>query len=198
MSGRKEKSILRYILGQPLHFVHRLTDILRLKIRFRNSVTRNPLEISFSNLNNIHISDNVVIDTNSILRILNNCHLFIGEGTYIGPYCHISGTKNNIVIGREVLIADRVFISTTHHRYDDITKPVLRQGFMSRGDVTIGDECWIGIGSCILTGVKIGKHSIIGANSVVTHDIPSYSVAVGNPARIIKRYDFRKKRWLSV
>ncbi len=198
MSKYKEKSIWRHILGQPLHFVHHLTDMLRLKIRFRNSVIRNPLEITFSNLNNIHISDNVIIDTNCILRIINNCHLFIGEGTYIGPYCHISGTRNNIIIGRKVGIGDRVFISTTHHQYDDITKPILTQGFVSKGDVVVSDECLIGIGSYILSGVNIGKHSVIGGNSVVTHDIPPYSVAVGNPARVIKRYNSKKKRWLGV
>lgn len=198
MSEHENKSILRSFLRNKLDFMYDMTNILRLKMRFRNSLIRNPLEISFSNLNNIHISDNVVIDTNSIIRILNSCQLFIGEGTIIAPYCHISGTQNNIIIGREVGIADRVFISTTHHRYDDITKPIKSQGFISRGDVVIDDECWIGIGSSILSGVNIGKHSVIGANSVVTHNIPPYSVAVGNPARVIKRYNSTKKRWINV
>jgi len=198
MSGHKEKSIWRYILMNLPSSINNLKEMLRLRIRFSGSVIRNPLVLWYSNLDNIHISDNVFIRDGSIIRIINNCHLFIGEDTRIGAYCHISGTQNNIIIGRKVLIADRVFISTTHHRYDDVTKPIMEQDFVSKGDLVIDDECWIGIGSCILSGVNIGKHSVIGANSVVTHNIPSYSVAAGNPARVIKRYDFRKKRWLSV
>lgn len=198
MSDNEGKSMWRHILREKIPFISSLTNMLRFRIRFRKSVIRKPLEILFSNLNNLQISDNVVINARAIIRIIDDCHLFIGEDTIIGPYCHISGTENNIVIGKKVGIADRVFISTTNHRYDDITKPIKSQGFVSRGDVVIDDECWIGIGSSILSGVNIGKHSVIGANSVVTHDIPPYSVAVGNPARVIKRYNSEKKRWLSV
>jgi len=175
-----------------------LKNLLKLKAKFRKIVLEMPLELSFSNLNNIHISDNVFIGSYGVLRIFNDCQLFIGEDTYIGPYCHISGTGNKIVIGKKVLIADRVFISSTHHRYQDITKSIAEQGYTSKGDVVIGDESWIGIGSCILSGVNIGKHSVIGANSVVTRDVPPYSVAMGNPARLIKQYSFAKKRWLGV
>jgi len=135
---------------------------------------------------------------NSILRILFDCKLYVGENTYIGAYSHIAGTKDNIIIGKNVQIADRVFITTVDYKYDDIAKPILSQGFASKGDVVIGDECWIGIGSTILSGVKIGKHSIIGANSLVTKNISPYSLAVGNPAHIIKKYDFKAKKWLRV
>ena len=198
MSVHKNKSMLRAFLEEKLDSIYDVTNILRLKMRFRNSVIRNPLEISFSNLNNVNISDNVVINPNCVIRIIGNCHLYIGEGTIIDSHCHISGAQNKIVIGKEVGISERVFISTTDHRYDDITKPIKSQGFISRGDVVIDDECWIGIGSSILSGVNIGKHSVIGANSVVTQDISPYSVAVGNPARVIRRYDQSEKRWVRV
>ena len=171
---------------------------LRLKFRFRYSTIEKLQDIKYSNLNNIYIGKNVHIFENCILRILNSCSLYIGEGTHIGHYCHIAGTQNRIIIGRNVLVADRVFISTTNYRFDDIKKPIKNQGFISKGNIVIGDECWIGIGSSILSGVKIGKHSIIGANSVVTHNIQSYSVAVGNPARVIKKYKFKEKKWLKI
>ena len=135
---------------------------------------------------------------NIILRILDKCKLYIGKNTYVGSHCHIAGTKNKIMIGENVLIADKVFITTVDYIYTDVNKPIMFQGFSSKGDVIINDECWIGINSSILSGVTIGKHSIIGANSVVTRDIPSYSIAVGNPARVIKRYISQEKRWLRV
>jgi len=194
-SGRNFSAV-RAILKDYLYFIKNLNNILRIKIRFKNSTIRDPLQISFSNINNIYISYNVFIDSKCIFRIMDTCSLYIGESTHIGPYCHISGTKNNIIIGKEVLIAPKVFISTTNHRYDDITKSVIKQGYVSKGDVIVEDGCWIGIGSCILTGVKIGKHSIIGANSIVTMNIPPYSVAVGSPAQVIKKYNFKEKKWL--
>ena len=194
-----KKNNLFYLFSKDiLNFLSKIKNYYKLKNKFKGSLIKYPIEIKFSDINNIHISKNVVISSNVVLRILNTCKLFIGEGTYIGPNCHIAGTKNNIKIGRDVLISDRVFISTTEHRYEDVTKPINQQGFISKGDIVIDDECLMGIGSVILTGVKIGKHSIIGANSVVTHSIPSYSVAVGNPASVIKRYSSKQKKWLRV
>jgi len=181
-----------------LNFLSKLKNYYKLKNKFKGSLIKYPIEIKFSDIDSINISKNVVISSNLVLRILNTCTLFIGEGTYIGPNCHIAGANNNIKIGRDVLISDRVFISTTEHRYENVTKSINQQGFISKGDVIIDDECLIGIGSVILTGVKIGKHSVIGANSVVIHNIPSYSVAVGSPARVIKRYDSKEQKWLEV
>ena len=193
---KKRLSVLRCLMRDYLYFIRNMRNILRIKIRFKNSDIRDPLQVSYSNISNINISNNVYIDSKCILRIVDTCRLYIGEGTYIGPYGHISGTKNRIIIGKEVLFGPRVFVSTTNHRYEDVKKPIIRQGYVSKGDVIIEDGSWIGIGSCVLSGVKIGKNSIIGANSVVTHDIPPYSIAGGSPARVIKQYDDKEKKWL--
>ncbi len=66
------------------------------------------------------------------------------------------------------------------------------------GNVKIGEGCWLGENVLVLPGKKIGKKCIIGAGAVVSHDIPDYSLAVGNPARVVKKYDFVEHQWKSV
>ena len=123
-----------------------------------------------------------------------NCTLTIGDGTYIGRFCHFYSTSK-IEIGKKVLIADRVYLADNLHQFDDITKPVIDQPVKQAGEVIIGDGAWLGENVCII-GAKVGKQAVVGANSVVMKDIPDYCVAVGTPARIIKRYSFDKKEWI--
>ena len=87
-----------------------------------------------------------------------------------------------------------MYISDNLHGFSDITIPILEQPIIQNGEVEIGDGTWIGENVCIL-GVKIGKNCVVGANSVVTKNIPDYCVAVGAPAYIIKRYCFDSKEW---
>ncbi len=122
--------------------------------------------------------------------------LEIGEGTNIGHFNHIYATRN-IKIGRHVLTADRVYISDNLHGYEDVDTPVLRQPVRQIAPVEIGDGSWLGEGVCVI-GAKIGKGCVIGANAVVTKDVPDYSVAVGIPARIIKRYYPETKQWITL
>lgn len=118
----------------------------------------------------------------------------IGEGTNIGSYNAIA-VCNKIVIGNNVLFGPHIHINDHSHRYQDISKPIMYQPVFSKGPIIIEDESWIGFGSHILSGVTIGKHSVIGANSVVTKSIPPYSVAVGMPAKVIKQYNFETGKW---
>ena len=93
---------------------------------------------------------------------------------------------NRVEIGRNVLISDRVFIGDSEHGHTCSDIPISEQYLHSAGPVEIGDGAWIGIGVSILPNVRIGRNCVIGAGSVVTHDIPDFSVAVGVPARVIK------------
>lgn len=122
------------------------------------------------------------------------CSLSIEDGTYIGNFAHIYCTSK-IEIGKNVLIADKVYISDNVHSYRDIHMPVIAQPIRQTNFVHIGEGAWIGENVCII-GSDVGKQSVIGANSVVTMSIPDYCVAVGSPARIIKRYSFEKQDWL--
>jgi len=122
-----------------------------------------------------------------------DCSLTIGDGTYVGHFCHVYATQS-ITLGKQVLLADRVYISDNVHEYQDIHKPVMHQPVKQLKPVIIGDGAWLGENVCII-GASIGKNSVIGANAVVTADIPDYCVAVGAPARIIKRYDNTAGVW---
>ncbi len=84
------------------------------------------------------------------------------------------------------------------HQYEEVDLPIQFQGVTERGPVRIERDSWIGANVFILPSVTIGRHAVIGANSVVNQDIPAYSVAVGAPARVIKQYDFEAKQWVKV
>ena len=183
-------------IARTIFLTSNVTNAVKLKTRFSDSTILRPLEVTLSNLDNVHISKNVFIHTGLILRILGDCRLYVGENTYIGPHSHISGTQGSIIIGKHVMIADGVLISTAAHKYQDVMTPVKDQGYESRGNIIIGDGCWIGEGSYILPGVRVGANSVIGANSVVVYDVPSFSVAVGSPARVIRQYSVSEKKWL--
>ena len=148
--------------------------------------------------------------------LYNEHYIHVGSGTMIGPHCTLSAGMMpgqicitdpvvsigdrcligkgsavvghfSITIGNDVWTGHNVYITDQNHGYEDVTRPIGTQS-MPEKPVTIGDGSWIGYGSVVLPGASIGDHVVIGANSVVTGDIPSYSVAVGSPAKVIRRY----------
>jgi acetyltransferase-like isoleucine patch superfamily enzyme len=122
-----------------------------------------------------------------------DCKLIIGDGTYIGNFCHIYASSK-IEIGNKVLLADRVYLSDNLHSYKNIHQPVMEQPVKQLQPVVLKDGCWLGENVCVI-GATIGKNSVIGANSVVMKDVPDYCVAVGAPAKIIKRYNPSTNSW---
>lgn len=118
----------------------------------------------------------------------------------IGDYCRI-GLSNTVIgpieIGDRVNISQNVVLIGLDHVYDDINKGIIEQG-VTTNKITIGNDTIIGANTVVLSGKTIGEHCFIGAGSVVTRDIPSYSICVGNPAKIIKQYDFDKQEWIKV
>lgn len=181
----------------------KLKAVLMYKLSFRHygskSLILRPLQIDGKE--NISIGDHVVVGEQSWLAAMpltNNEHpqLKIGNKCVLGHFNHIYATSE-IVIEDSVLTADKVYISDNLHSYADLSKPIIEQPIKQLEKIRIGEGSWIGENVCII-GASIGKHCTIGANSVVTHDIPDYSVAVGSPARVIKRYNFETKQWEKV
>lgn len=122
---------------------------------------------------------------------------------YIGDGCRI-GIRNSfacidrIIIGKEVLFAGYVHITDHSHGYEDVEKSITVQPLISKGGVEVEDHCWLGFGCEILSGVHIGKHSIVAARAVVTKDVPPYSIVAGNPAKVVKQYNFDTKKWIRI
>lgn len=111
--------------------------------------------------------------------------------------CRIT-CAGNITLEDDVLIGPDVFITDHNHGMN----PTKKGGYSAQSlivkDVVIKTGVWLGQRVCVLPGVTIGAHSIIGANSVVTHDVPSYAIAVGAPARVVKKWDKERKEWVPI
>lgn len=117
-------------------------------------------------------------------NIIKNIH--IGKGTYINGADLITTEDTEIIIGENCLISFDVVIRTDTHIFDDVSKPIIEQGNRAKS-IYIGNNVWIGHGVYVMPGIHIGDNSIIGTRAVVTRDIPPNSVAVGIPAKVIKK-----------
>jgi acetyltransferase-like isoleucine patch superfamily enzyme len=139
----------------------------------------------------------------------------IGELTTIEDFTLINNGSGHVILGNRVRVGvgsvvlgpvrmgngsglgQHVFISGFNHGYSDGTKNSSIQPLVIK-ETIIEDEAHIGANSVVLAGVRIGKRCQVGAGSVVTKDIPPYSIAIGNPARVVKQYDFEKQEWVRV
>ena len=126
----------------------------------------------------VRVSREVIIETGAGGR------LTIGDDTYVHPRCQFSAYHSSIRIGRGVSIAPNcAFYPYNHGMAPDL--PIRRQPLRSRGDIIIEDEVWLGYGVIVLDGVRIGSGAVVGAGSVVVHDVPPGAIAQGVPARVI-------------
>ena len=122
-------------------------------------------------------------------------YIEIQDGCDIGRFCHITCT-NKVIIERNVLFGEGIFIADNIHGYEDINTPIKDQTQISSGPLIIGEGTWIGNGAIVIGKVKVGKNCVIGANTFLNKDVPDYSVVAGVPARIIKKYEKVKKMWI--
>jgi acetyltransferase-like isoleucine patch superfamily enzyme len=149
-------------------------------------------------IRNIVIGENVGMGRGVFLAAVphtgaRECLLEIGDGAYISSFCHIYATTR-ISIGKNVMVGNGSYIADNTHEYVRPDIAIALQPVRQLSVVSIGDGSWLGFNVCVM-GVQIGKNCVIGANSVVTKDIPDFSVAVGAPARIVKRYDEAAGAW---
>lgn len=146
-----------------------------------------------------------------VLEGLDSGRLEVGEGTHFEPGCWLTlapqgrisigrgcylnrnvmlACLERIEIGDHVMFANGCFVGDADHRYDDRTRPITVQGFVPRGPVKIGSNCWFGVNCVVTGGVEVGERCVIGANSVVTRSLPPGVIAAGAPAKVIREIEF--------
>lgn len=145
----------------------------------------------------ISLGKKVEIRKHSRLEALGDCSggkpkIVIGDGTSIHFYFHC-GAAESVIIGTDVLIASRVYISDHDHDFENPDVPSIHSKRLISKPVVIEDGVWIGEGAVILKGVTVGKRSVIGANAVVTKDVPAFTIVGGVPAKVIRKLNFTEE-----
>lgn len=203
----ERSSFIRFLRNPFLafSFVLKYLKFILNKFRFKKIGTGTIIhrQILLTNRNKISLGAYVLLMPNGRIELITNYagesfnpELIIGNYSQIHQNCHIT-CANRIQIGNNVVIVSNVTITDIIHPYEDIFLPI-NQSKIKTLPVSIGDQCYIYNNTVILPGTKIGKHCIIGANSLVNSEIPDFSVAAGNPAKILKRYNFDYSRWEKV
>lgn len=156
----------------------------------KSFIAQDNCEINCLSQKGIVFGDKVTVGSFAIIRPTNlyggepGVGLKMGNNSSIGPYSYI-GCSGYIEIGDNVMISPRVSIYSENHNFDDVDVPMIDQG-VTRSCVKIEDDCWIAANSIILAGVTVGRGAVVAAGSVVTKDVPPYSVVAGNPAKVVK------------
>ncbi|WP_370793821.1 acyltransferase [Bacteroides stercorirosoris] len=193
----KLKSFLHYLLVHPYTSRPRWwarTFIIPFVIkRGKGAIIRRKARLD------IIPSKKIIIGKKSVIEdytIINNGmgDIFIGDYTHVTSRVKLVGP---VTLGNYVTIGSGAQITGLTHNYLDVTRPIAKQGVTPNRTI-VEDDVWIGGNSCINQGITIGTHSIIASGSVVTKNVPPYSVVGGNPARILRKYDFEKQEWTKV
>jgi acetyltransferase-like isoleucine patch superfamily enzyme len=151
----------------------------------------------------IQIGSNVILERDVWLNIPHLPEkvepiLILGDRCNIGRRCMISA-QNRIEIGNDALISPTVLVMDHNHSFEDVNVPIGDQGNTTGGTIRIEEGCWIGYGASIVCNqgeLVVGRNSVIGANATVTRSVPAYSVVVGNPARVVRRFDPSEGQWV--
>lgn len=152
----------------------------------------------------IDIGDYSIIQRNSKINCIvrYKCQKFdpsikIGSRCYIGLYSQIY-VMGHLIIGDDCVISDYIYINDALHPVEPFDLNILDYNIYSKGDIFIGDNCFIGYDVAILSGVNLGHHCVVASKSLVNKSFPPYSMVAGNPAKVIKIYNPLKKSWVKV
>jgi acetyltransferase-like isoleucine patch superfamily enzyme len=137
----------------------------------------------------LEIGPNTLFEPGVWITAPGQARVRIGAGCILNLGVMVAA-MNLVEIGSHCMFANGCFVSDAEHRFDDPQIPVPWQGFTSRGATRIGDNVWCGAGVVITSGITVGERCVIGANSVVTRDVPPFSVAAGAPARVLRTIEY--------
>jgi acetyltransferase-like isoleucine patch superfamily enzyme len=133
----------------------------------------------------LEIGSNTLLEPGVWITVPAPGRVRIGSGSFLNLGVTVAALEL-VEIGDHCMFANGCFVTDADHRVDDPTRPITWQGFASKGPTRIGDNVWCGANVVVTSGVTVGERCVIGANSVVTTDIPPFSVAAGVPARVIR------------
>jgi len=156
----------------------------------KQTIIRRNTRMDVLPFNNFHIGNNSIIESFSTV---NNGvgDVIIGDRSKIGISNVVIGP---IKIGNDCIFAQNIVLSGLNHGYEDVNISPEDQPITAT-EIIVEDEVWIGANAVVVAGVTIGKHSVVAAGSVVTKDVPAFSVVGGNPAKILKQYNPESKKW---
>ena len=137
----------------------------------------------------LEVGEGVLLEPNVWLTAPGEARIRIGGGSFLNIAVMVAAVEL-VEIGEHCMFANGCFVTDGNHRFDDPDKPVPWQGFSSKGPTRVGDNVWCGANVVVASGVTIGERCVIGANSVVTEDVPAYSVAAGAPARVLRKVEY--------
>jgi len=137
----------------------------------------------------LEIGPQVLLEPGVWLTCPGEARIRIGGGTFLNLGVQVAAVAL-VEIGEHCMLANGCFVTDANHRFDDPDRPVPWQGFSTKGPTRIGDNVWCGAHVVITSGVTVGERCVIGANSVVTTDLPPFSIAAGAPARVLRRITY--------
>ena len=146
----------------------------------------------------VRIGRNCVIGNGTTFNVNNGQgreRIVIGDFSYVGSFNFFSN-GGLIQLGDYCLLGPGCRFLGANHIYSDPLRPYISTGVTDHGQILLGTNCWLGTDVTILGSVTVGHGSVLGAGSLVTRDVPPFSLALGNPARIVKRYDIASKEWV--
>ena len=137
----------------------------------------------------LEVGEGTLFEPHVWVTAAGDARIRIGEGCFLNIAVMVAAVKL-VEIGDHCMFANGSFVTDGAHRFDDPDRPVPWQGFTTKGPTRVGDNVWCGANVVITSGVTIGERCVIGANSVVTRDLPPRSIAAGVPAKILSEVDY--------
>ena len=175
---------------RPRWWVRNILNPLFVLKKGKNTSIRSTARMDILPKHKFYMGDDAIIEDYSVVNnILGD--VVIGDRALIGLRCTVIGPAE---IGNDVLLAQNIVLSGQNHGYEDIKVSIREQKSITK-KITIKDRAWIGANAVVVAGVTIGKHSIVAAGSVVTKDVPDYTIVGGNPAKILKQYNEDTEEW---
>jgi acetyltransferase-like isoleucine patch superfamily enzyme len=137
----------------------------------------------------LEVGEGTLFEPGVWVTIADTGRVRIGEGTFLNRNVMVAAHEL-VEIGDHCMFANGCFVTDANHRFDDPDQPVTWQGFTSKGPTRIGDNVWCGANVVVTSGVTVGERCVIGANSVVTTDLPAFSIAAGAPAKVLRQVEY--------